>query len=104
MGFEICAISLDPDPERIRHFVADNQLLWLNTMNRSSDNSVSVADSYGVHSIPTNFLISPEGIIVEHNLHDEHLAHELQHRVAGEVDCSYPQLHNNHDVIEEGEK
>lgn len=104
MGFEICAISLDPDPERIRHFVADNQLLWLNTMNRSAYNSVSVADSYGVHSIPTNFLISPEGIIVGHNLHDEHLAHELQHRVAGEDDCSYPQLHNNHDVIEEGEK
>ena len=100
MGFDICSISLDVDPEYVRQFVANNQFLWFNAMNRNShtEDDAIVSDSYGVQYLPANLLISPDGIIVAHNLHDADLAHELQHRVAGEEFCSYPQLHNNQGV------
>ena len=99
MGFDICSISLDVDPEYVRQFVANNQFLWFNAMNvNHSEADMTVSDSYGVQYLPANLLISPDGIIVAHNLHDEDLAHELQHRVAGEEFCLYPQKHNNQDV------
>ena len=106
MGFEVCSVSLDHDPEYVRQFVADNQFLWFNVMNRNSysEDSSYVSDSYGVQFFPANFLISPDGIIEAHNLHGEDLAHELQHRVGKEEICSYPQMHDNHDVVKEGEK
>ena len=98
MGFEICSISLDPDVERLRRFVADNQLLWCNALNQSTTSGSAVAEYYGVHSLPANFLISPDGEIVARDLFGEYLLHELQHKVAEMEQCSYPQLHDNHDV------
>ena len=97
MGFEVCSISLDMDPEYVRQFVAENQFLWFNAMNRNShsEDSSYISDSYGVQFFPANFLISPDGIIVAHNLHGEDLAHELQHRVEKDDFCPYPQLHDN---------
>ena len=106
MGFEVCSVSLDHDPEYVRQFVANNQFLWFNVMNRNShsEDSSYVSNSYGVQFFPANFLISPDGIIEAHNLHGEDLAHELQHRVEKSDFCSYSQLHDNHAVVEEGEK
>ena len=104
MGFEVCAISLDADPEYVRQFVANNQLLWFNAMNHNSSDDTYITDSYGTHSIPTNFLIAPDGTITSRDLYGEQLSHELQHKVAGEDICSYPQLHENHNVDVEGEK
>ena len=104
MGFDICSISLDPDPERLRQFIANNQLLWFNAMNYTSEDGSSVVDNYGVNFIPTNFLISPDGIIVARDLYDEHLSHELQHRIAGNDICSFPQLHNNQIITTSKEK
>lgn len=104
MGFEICSISLDPDTRRLRQFVADNQLLWYNAINQRSNSKSTVAELYGVHSLPTNFLISPDGEIVARDLFGEYLQHELQHRVAEEEHCSFPQLHDNHEVESSEEK
>ncbi|MFR9602491.1 MAG: TlpA disulfide reductase family protein [Rikenellaceae bacterium] len=68
-GFEICAISLDSDSQAWRKY-CNNNLPWVNLLAGHSD----VAKLYQVKSIPTNFLISPEGKIVEKNLRGENLA------------------------------
>lgn len=104
MGFEICAISLDPDIDRLREFVAEEQLLWHNLLDQPSEDALPVSEQYGVQYIPTNFLISPDGKIVAHDLHGEQLLHELQHFIEGEEFCTFPQLHNNQHDNERDEK
>ena len=104
MGFEICAISLDPDIDRLREFVAEEQLLWHNLLDQPSEDAVPISEQYGVQYIPTNFLISPDGKIVAHDLHGEQLLHELQHFIEGEDFCTFPQLHNNQHDNEKSEK
>lgn len=93
MGFEICSVSLDADVDYLREYVARNNMLWYNIINKAEDETQSIAESYGVHRIPANFLISPSGEIVARDLYGKHLSHELQHRVVGDDMCTYPQLH-----------
>lgn len=104
MGFEICSISLDPDIDRLRAYVAREQLLWKNMVNQSSEDALTVAEQYGVLYIPAYILISPDGTIVSRDLKAENLLHELQHYIEGDEFCTYPQLHSNHSVNAEGEK
>lgn len=101
---EICSISLDPDIERLRAFVAKNQMLWINAFNPTKEGERTVAEEYGIHSIPTNFLISPSGEIVARDLQGDNLLHELQHRLEGADFCTYPQLHNNQSITPEEQK
>lgn len=79
-GLEICSISLDRDPERWRSFVARNQMLWTNAIDSPQEGETSAADIYGLQTIPANFLISPDGIIVARNLYGQELMHELETR------------------------
>ena len=79
LGLEICSISLDRDPQRWRTFVMQNQMLWTNAIDLPKDGEISIVEKYCLQSIPANFLISPEGIIVARNLHGEALLHELKH-------------------------
>lgn len=104
MDFEICGISLDPDIDRLRGYVAQEKLLWKNLIDLPEEGATSVAELYGVTAIPTNFLISPDGKIVARDLRGEDLIHQLQHFIEGEEFCAYPQLHNNQDVGKKSEK
>ena len=79
LGLEICSISLDRDPQRWRTFVMQNQMLWTNAIDLPKEGEISIVEQYCLQSIPANFLISPEGIIVARNLHGEALLHELKH-------------------------
>ncbi len=80
-GFEICSISIDRDPQRWKLFVARNQMLWTNAADLPAEGEKSAAEIYGLQSIPCNFLISPDGIIVARNLRGEELLHELEMRL-----------------------
>ena len=80
-GFEICAISLDMDAERWRKFISENNLLWTNAIDLPNEDEPTIADIYGLQSIPTNLLISPQGEIVARNIFGEELLHELQHHL-----------------------
>lgn len=79
-GFEICAVSLDKDQARWRAFVEQNNLLWTSAIDTPAQGEESVVDIYGLNTIPANFLISPDGVIVARNLFGEALLHELEHR------------------------
>lgn len=78
-GFEICGISLDREQERWQRFVTQNQMLWTNAIDLQHDDEPTAAEQYGLQSIPSNFLISPDGEIVARNIYGEELEHRLEH-------------------------
>lgn len=77
-GFEIYGVSLDNNREAWKNFVAENGMTWVNVIDVCDDKTSPASDAYGVRTIPTNYLISPEGVIVAKNLRgnavDEKLA------------------------------
>ncbi len=76
-GFEIYGVSLDNDVEAWKKYVAENGMAWVNVLGINEENDSPSADAYGVRSIPSNFLISPEGKIVAKNLRGEGVEQKL---------------------------
>ena len=77
-GFEICSISLDRSPERWRQFVIRNDMLWTNAIDMHGDGDTCAVETYGLQSIPANFLIAEDGTIIARNLRGEKLLAELE--------------------------
>ncbi len=75
-NFEIIGISLDKDKGQWKKAIEMDQLSWpqLSDLN-GWDNEVS--KTYGVQSIPDNFLIDPKGKIIAKNLRGEELGRVL---------------------------
>ncbi len=73
MGFEIYGISLDQNEVDWRS-VANDSMPWVNVLDSEE---VSASTTYSVRTIPTNLLISPEGIIVAKNLRGEAIVETL---------------------------
>lgn len=76
-GFEIYGVSLDNDTEAWKAFVTENGMDWTNVIAVEEDKTSPAADAYGIRSIPANFLISPEGVIVAKNLRGEAIEEKL---------------------------
>lgn len=76
-GFEIYGVSLDNDAEAWKEYVAKNDMHWVNVLGIDPDKESPAADAYCVRSIPCNFLISPEGKIVEKNLRGQEVIKKL---------------------------
>lgn len=74
-GFEIYGISLDSDPAKWKQVIGDEGMNWVNTIRK--DAGLDPTAIYNISSIPSNFLISPEGKIVAKNLRHEHLEEKL---------------------------
>lgn len=76
-GFEIYGVSLDSDAEAWKSYVADHEMNWVNVLGTENDEARAQIELYAVQSIPSNFLISPEGIIVATNLRGEAVREKL---------------------------
>lgn len=76
-GFGIYAVSLDNDMEKWRAYVRENDLPWINVSGVGVDKRSAAATRYGIASIPSNFLISPEGLIAAKNLRGRELKEKL---------------------------
>ena len=78
-GFEIYGVSLDSDLTAWRAYVGDasHGMAWVNVAGIENEAAREQSDRYGVRSIPSNFLISPEGKIVARNLRGEEVAAKL---------------------------
>ena len=76
-GFEIYAVSLDNDEAKWRSFTSANDMPWINVQGIDADKRSTAAAAYGITSIPANFLISPDGIIVAKNLRGGELSKKL---------------------------
>lgn len=75
-GFTIYGVSLDNDAEAWKKYLAENGMGWPNA-NAVERGKSPAAESYGIRSIPANFLVGPDGRIVAKNLHGKVLKDKL---------------------------
>jgi peroxiredoxin len=80
-GFEIYGVSLDKSQERWVQAIKQDGLNWINVSDLGGWGSKGAA-TYGVRSIPANFLIDANGIIIAKGLRGANLHAELQKLVA----------------------
>lgn len=75
-GFDIYGVSLDQDREAWLKAVEHYGLVWTNVAAKEGEPN-GAAVSYGINSIPANFLIAPDGKIVARDLRGEALEEKL---------------------------
>lgn len=77
--FTILSVSLDRPSDRQKWLraIEKDGLIWHNVSDLQAFNS-PVAKLYGITSIPFNFLVNPEGIIVEKNLRGKNLEEKIE--------------------------
>ncbi len=72
-GFEVIGVSLDRDEDELKKYTAEQKMTWPQIFEGAAD----IAGKYGVESIPTTYLIGPDGKIVATDLRGDALETEL---------------------------
>ena len=67
-GFTIYSVSLDKDGDAWKQAIAKDKLIWENHVSDLKGWEAKYATIYGVRSIPANFLIDGDGIIIAKGL------------------------------------
>lgn len=75
-GFTILSVSIDTDKASWMNAISKDNLLWSQVSDLMGDKSV-VYLGYGITSIPSNFLIDPQGQVIAKDLKGEALTAEL---------------------------
>jgi len=75
-NFEILAVSLDNDKASWEKAIKDDQLGWLHISDLKGWKN-EVAGIYAIRSVPSNFLVDPQGKIIAKNLRGEELEKAL---------------------------
>lgn len=75
-GLIILAVSLDKDSAQWKNAIKKDNLPWVHVSDLKYFKN-EVAELYGVHAVPANFLISPEGKIIAKDLRGEALHEAL---------------------------
>jgi thiol-disulfide isomerase/thioredoxin len=76
-GFEIFSVSLDKNKEAWIAAIAKDKLVWAYHISDLGGWQSAISAQYRINSIPQNFLIDENGIIVASNLRGEALDREL---------------------------
>ncbi len=73
LGLEIYGVTFDRagNEEKWKSFVKENNMSWINVWGTGANGEWAAGESYNVSSIPTNYLYSPEGVLVAKNLRGE---------------------------------
>lgn len=74
-NFTIVGISVDRDEALWKKAIRSDRLPWVNLSNLNGWDSLT--ETYGVKAVPQNFLLDPDGIIIDKNIEPEHLADRL---------------------------
>ncbi|PTN10215.1 TlpA disulfide reductase family protein [Mangrovibacterium marinum] len=77
-GFTVYSVSLDKSKDAWQKAIADDYLVWDNHVSDLNGWSAKYAAIYGVRSIPSNFLIDGDGVIVAKNLRGPALEAKLK--------------------------
>lgn len=80
-GFEIYGVSLDKSQDAWVNAIKQDGLDWVNVSDLGGWNSAGAA-TYGVRSIPGNFLLDENGVILAKNLRGANLHAELEKLLA----------------------
>lgn len=81
-GFEIFSVSLDKSKDAWKRAIVTDQLNWKYHVSELKGWDDSAAKKYGVKSIPTNFLVDPEGYVRAINLRGSQLDLALDEMIA----------------------
>jgi len=76
-GFKIFSVSLDQNPVAWKAAIQQDGLIWPDHVSDLKGWGSDAAHLYDVESIPTNFLLDPNGVIIAHGLRGEALGSEL---------------------------
>ena len=76
-GFTIISVSIDADRSAWLKAIEKDKINWTNISDLKAELN-EVALLYGVQTIPANFLINPEGVIIDKNLNGEALLDKLK--------------------------
>jgi Peroxiredoxin len=76
-NFTILGVSLDNDKDKWKDAITEDGLAWTHVSDLKGWQSMAARD-YGVNSIPTNFLVGPDGMIIARDLTGETLTSELE--------------------------
>lgn len=76
-NFTILGVSLDEKKDKWQQAILEDKLNWHQVSDLKGWQS-DVADTYGVESIPTNFLVDPSGKIIASNLRGSDLEKTIQ--------------------------
>jgi thiol-disulfide isomerase/thioredoxin len=80
-GFEVVAISLDDDEDKLREFVKKREIPWVNLYPKDEEArgwKNPIATHYGISGIPTCILINAEGKVISLNARGKTLDEELK--------------------------
>ncbi len=77
-GFTVYSVSLDKSKEAWIKAIAQDHLEWVNHVSDLGGWSSKPAQMYGVNSIPYNYLLNENGVIVAKNLRGDELEEELK--------------------------
>jgi thiol-disulfide isomerase/thioredoxin len=80
-GFKVYSVSLDRDMNQWKGAIAQDGLIWKEHVSDLKWWSNVAAQAYGINSIPSNYLIDGNGIIIAKNLRGEALQTQLQQLV-----------------------
>jgi len=80
-GFEVLSISMDADRQAWLKAVQEDKLPWVQVSDLKGSKS-EIKTLYGITVIPMNFLLSPEGKIIERNLTGRKLHEALEKHLA----------------------
>ena len=75
-NFTILGVSLDTDGDKWKRAISDDGLTWTHVSDLQGWESIAARD-YSVQSIPTNFLVTPDGKIVARDLRGSALEEKL---------------------------
>ncbi len=76
-GFDVLGVSLDQTEEQWKKAIADDKLTWTHVSDLKYWNN-EAARLYSVTSIPANFLLDKDGIIIAKNLRGEALYNKVK--------------------------
>lgn len=75
-GFDILAVSFDHDKEAWLAAIANDNLIWTHVSDLGGWQNV-LAKTFKVTSVPSNYLVDPNGVVIAKDLHGEGLTKKL---------------------------
>lgn len=76
-GFEIFAVSIDTNKKQWKRAIQVDNINWIQVSDLKGNQNEAYL-MYGVHAIPSNFLINKQGIIIAKDIHGDELIQQLQ--------------------------
>lgn len=80
-GFEIFSIGIENNPTSWQKAIEKDGLIWKYHAMEAGDFSGEIAQLFNIKSIPTLFLLNPEGVIMGVNLSPEYLNRMLKEKL-----------------------